>query len=153
MFRLAAQVSTVHVPYKGLAPAVTDLLAGHVDFMIDNLGNSLAHVRNGRLKALGVASEVRIAELPDVETIAETYPAVISTSWFGIVAPPQTPLAIASRFSQAIAGALRQPEVVTRLRAMGFAPIGDSPEDFATHLKQEFTRWGIVVSKAGIKPE
>ena len=123
MFRLAAQINVIHVPYKGLAPAVTDLLAGHVDFMIDNLGNALPHIRSGRLKALGIASGSRIAELPDVETIAQTFPTVISTSWFGIVAPPKTPLPIADRLSKAIAETLKQPAIVAKLRKIGRAHV------------------------------
>src|SRR6185369_4293746 len=91
MLKAAAHIQATHVPYKGLAPAITDLLAGHVDFMFDNLGNSLALIKEGRLKALGVAGSARISELPDVPAITETYPAVRSSSWFGLVAPPKTP--------------------------------------------------------------
>jgi tripartite-type tricarboxylate transporter receptor subunit TctC len=153
MFRLAAQIRVIHVPYKGLAPAVTDLLAGHVDFMVDNLGNSFAHIKSGRLKALGIASDERFAELPDIETIAETYPVVVSTSWFGIVAPPKTPLPIADRLSRAIANALRQPDVIARLKAMAFTPAGHSPAEMAKFLQQERARWGSVISASGTKPE
>jgi tripartite-type tricarboxylate transporter receptor subunit TctC len=153
MFRLAAQIQVIHVPYKGLAPAVADLLAGHVDFMVDNLGNSLAHIKGGRLKALGIASEQRFAELPHVATIAETYPQVISTSWFGVVAPPKTPSPTADRLSKAIADALRQPDVVARLKAMAFVSAAHTPGEMAKFLRQERTRWGSVISASGAKPE
>src|SRR5262249_36779162 len=83
-----AGIKLTHVPYKGAAPALTDLVAGHIEMMFDNLGNPLQHIRDGRLRAIAVASEARIAELPDVPTIAETFPAFVSTSWFAIVAPP-----------------------------------------------------------------
>jgi tripartite-type tricarboxylate transporter receptor subunit TctC len=153
MFRLAAQIHAIHVPYKGLAPAVADLLAGHVDFMVDNLGNSLAHIKGGRLRALGIASEQRFAELPNVETIAETYPTVISTSWFGIVAPPKTPSPIADRLSRAIADALRHSDVTARLRAMAFTSAGHSPAEMAKFLEQERARWGSVIAASGTKPK
>ncbi|MPZ34663.1 MAG: hypothetical protein GEV13_27370 [Rhodospirillales bacterium] len=151
--KLAAQIQTVHVPYKGLAPAVTDLLAGHVDFMFDNLGNSLAHIREGRLKALGVASEARFSALPDVPTIAESYPSVIATSWFGLVAPPNTPPPIALHLSRTIAEILKLPDVTAKLQAMSFTPVGSSPEETARFLKQESERWATVISAAGIKAE
>jgi tripartite-type tricarboxylate transporter receptor subunit TctC len=153
MFKLAAQIRTTHVPYKGLAPALTDLLAGHVDFMFDNLGNSLAHIKAGRLKAFGIASETRFAELPNVPTIAETFPAVISTSWFGVVAPPNTPGTIAERLSREIAQALKTPDIMTKLQAMSFTPAGMSPAETAQFLKQESDRWSSIILQAGIKAE
>jgi len=153
MFKLAAQLQTLHVPYKGLAPAVTDLLAGHVDFMFDNLGNSFGHIREGRLKALGIASEARFSTLPDLPTIAESYPSVIATSWFGVVAPPNTPLPIAAHLSRTITEILKLPDVTAKLQAMSFAAVGSGPEETAKFLKLESERWASVISAAGIKPE
>jgi tripartite-type tricarboxylate transporter receptor subunit TctC len=153
MLKSAAHIQTTHVPYKGLAPAVRDLLAGHVDFMFDNIGNSLPHIRAGRVKIFGVASEHRIPELPDVPTIAETYPDVHTLSWFGVVAPPNTPPQIADRLAQAIDHALREPDVAARLRALSLTPVGSSPDDMARLLHQERARWASVVAAAGIKPQ
>ena len=153
MFKAATHIQTSHVPYKGLAPAVTDLLAGHVDFMFDNLGNTFAHIKAGRLKALGIASDARLSELPNVPTIAESYPSVSSTSWFGVVAPPNTPPEIADRLSRVISEALKLPEVTAKLRAMSFTSVGSSPAEVATFLKQELERWRSVILAAGIKPE
>ena len=153
MLKAAARIQTTHVPYKGLAPAVTDLLAGHVDVMFDNLGNSFAHIRDGRVKALGVASRMRFPELPQVPAIAEIYPDVVSTSWFGVVAPPKTPPAIAATLSQAIAEILKMPDVAARLRAMSFTPVGSSPAEMAAFLNEERARWRSVVAAAGIRPE
>jgi tripartite-type tricarboxylate transporter receptor subunit TctC len=153
MFKAATHIQTTHVPYKGLAPAVTDLLAGHVDFMFDNLGNSFAHIKAKRLKALGIASDARLSELPNVPTIAESYPSVSSTSWFGVVAPPNTPPEIADRLSRVISEALKLPEVTAKLRAMSFTSVGSSPAEVATFLKQESERWRSVILAAGIKPE
>ena len=153
MLKSAAHIQTTHVPYKGLAPAVRDLLAGHVDFMFDNIGNSLPHIRAGRVKIFGVASEHRIPELPDVPTIAETYPDVHTLSWFGVVAPPNTPPHIADRLAQAIDDALREPDVAARLRALSLTSVGGSPHNMARLLQQERARWASVVAAAGIKPQ
>jgi tripartite-type tricarboxylate transporter receptor subunit TctC len=153
MLKAAAQIETTHVPYKGLAPALTDLLAGHVDVMFDNLGNSIGYIRSGRLKALGIADDARIPELPDVTPITVTYPGVHSTSWFGVVAPQGTPPQIAQRLSSAIADVLHTPEVVEKLHAMSFVPVGNSPANMAEFLAEETHRWRAVISAVGIKPE
>jgi tripartite-type tricarboxylate transporter receptor subunit TctC len=153
MLKSAARIQATHVPYKGLAPAVTDLLAGHVDFMFDNIGNSLGHIRAGRVKTFGVASEQRIAELPDVPTIAETYPGVRTSSWFGVVAPPKTSPQIAERLAHAIGDVLKEPAVVARLRSLSLKPIGSSPADMARLLQEDRAHWGSVIVAAGIKPE
>jgi len=153
MLKAAARIETTHVPYKGLAPALADLLAGRVDVMFDNLGNSIAYIRDGRLKALGIADETRIAELPDVPPIAATYPGVHATSWFGVVAPPRTPPEIANRLSAAIAEALHMPDVVEKLHAMSFTPVGNSPAKMAKLLAEESARWRAVIATVGLKPE
>jgi tripartite-type tricarboxylate transporter receptor subunit TctC len=153
MLNALAGISTTHVPYRGLGPAVTDLLAGHVDMMFDNLGNSLPHIRDGKLRALGVAGETRIAELPGVLAIAETYPGFLSTSWLAAVAPPRTPQGIAVRLSQAFAEALRLPDVVARLRELSITPVGSSPAEAAAFVKQEAERWRQAIGSANIRPE
>lgn len=153
MLKAAAHIQTTHVPYKGLAPAVTDLLAGRVDFMFDNLANSLAHIREGRLKALAIADRARIAQLPEVPAIAEIYPSVESTSWLGVVAPPKTPPAIAATLARSIGEILATPEVSAKLRALSFTPVGDSPAAMTAFLKDETERWRSVLAAAGIKPE
>ena len=142
-----------YVPYRGSAPAVTDLIAGHVNLMFDNLANSLAHIRAGRLRALAVANEKRLPDFPDLPTMAETFPGFVATSWFGILAPPKTPPAIADKLQQAIAEVLRMPDVEQRLRDLGAAPGGNSPAAMAAFLKQETERWGKVIAAANIKIE
>ncbi|HEU5273026.1 MAG TPA: tripartite tricarboxylate transporter substrate-binding protein [Xanthobacteraceae bacterium] len=153
MLKAAAKIETTHVPYKGLAPALADLLAGRVDVMFDNLGNSIAYIREGRLKALGIADDARIPELPGVPPIAATFPTVHSTSWFGVVAPPRTPSAIANRLSTAIAQVLHMPDVVEKLHAMSFTPVGSSPGQMTKFMAEETARWRVVVTTVGIKPE
>jgi tripartite-type tricarboxylate transporter receptor subunit TctC len=153
MLKAAAKIETTHVPYKGLAPALADLLTGRVDVMFDNLGNSIAYIRGGRLKALGIADDARISELPGVPPIAVTFPTVHSTSWFGVVAPPRTPAPIANRLSTAIAEVLHMPDMVEKLHAMSFTPVGSSPAQMAKFLTEEMARWRVVVTTVGIKPE
>jgi tripartite-type tricarboxylate transporter receptor subunit TctC len=153
MLKAAAQIELTHVPYKGLAPALADLLAGHIDVMFDNLGNSLGYIRDGRLNALGIADNARIPELPDVPPIAATYPKVHSTGWWGVVAPPKTAPTIANRLSKEIADLLHTPDVIKRLNTMSFTPVGNSPSQMAQFLAEESERWRAVIAATGIKAE
>ena len=151
--KMLGGVQMTHVPYRGAAPAMTDLLAGHVELMVDNAGNVLHHIRGGRLRALAIGAPPRIAELPDVPALSEIYPSFAAASWFGIVAPPKTPPAIAARLSQAIHETLRMPDIVNRLRALGAHPVGSSPDETAAFLRQETERWRNVIVDAGIRLE
>jgi len=153
MLATAAGVRLVHVPYQGLAPAMTDLLAGHVDLMFDNLGNTLPHIRDGRLRVLATSSERRIPEFPDVPAVAEMYSGVVYTSWFAVVAPPKIPSEIVTRVSAAIAEVLRMPDVVTRLQTMSTTPGGQSPAESARLFAEERERWRKVIALAGIKAQ
>lgn len=153
MLQIDADIRFTHVPYKGMPPAETDLIAGHVDLMFDNLSNVLPHIKDGRMKALGVASDARIPELPDVPAIAETYPGFYSTSWFAIVAPPGTPPALADNLWKAIKAVLREPDVAARYRAMSSTPVASSPAETAAFLKKESEGWRQVIATAGIKAE
>jgi tripartite-type tricarboxylate transporter receptor subunit TctC len=153
MLTSAAGVSATHVPYRGVVLAMTDLLAGHVDMMFDNLANALPHIREGRLKALGVTTRTRIPELPDVAAIAETYPDVLYTSWFGMVAPPKTPPEIAGRLAAAVAEALRAPDVVKRFEALSATPGRMSPAETAAFLAHESERWRKLIVANGLRPQ
>jgi len=150
---MAGGLSITHVPYKGTAPALADLLAGQVDMMVDNLGVSLPHVKSGKLRALAVASSRRFRSLPDVPALAETLPGFESVAWFGIVGPPRTPAAIAEKVAAGVAEALRNPEVLRRLTAFSADPMGLSPAETAAFMKQETERWGAVIRTAGVKLE
>jgi tripartite-type tricarboxylate transporter receptor subunit TctC len=151
--KILSATKMTYVPYKGSAPAVADLVAGHVDLMFDNFGNSLQHIRAGRLRALAIANEQRLAEFPDLPIMAETYPGFVATSWFALLAPPKTPAAIVDRLWQAATEALRMPDVEARLRGIGAAPGGSTPAATAAFLRQETERWGKVIAQANIKPE
>jgi tripartite-type tricarboxylate transporter receptor subunit TctC len=151
--KILAGLRITHVPYRGSAPALTDLIAGHVDLMIDNLGNSAQHIADGKLRALAVASEARTAELPEVPTIADTFPGFVASSWFAMVAPPKTPPAIADKLSQAIAEALHAPDTVKRLRDLGATPVGGSPAETAAFIRAEAERWRRVIVEAEVRPD
>ena len=151
MLKLASGVEMTHVPYAGLAPAITDLLAGHTDAMTANLDSVLAHVQAGKLKGLAVTSEKRAPELPELPAIAETYPEVVSTSWFAVVAPPKTPPAVAGKLSRYFAEILREPEVEKKWREMSLTPVGGTPEEVGAFLKDEAARWRKVIASGGIK--
>ncbi len=154
MFKsMAGKLQITHIPYKGTAPALTDLLGGQVDIMFDNLGVSLQHVKSGKLKALAVCSEKRIAALPDVPALSELLPGFVAIAWFGVVAPPKTPAPIAEKLSAAIAEALKLPDVLRRLGELSAEPLGYSPAQMAAFMKLDATRWLEVIRSAGVKTE
>ena len=150
---MAGALQITHVPYKGTAPALADLLAGQVDMMFDNLGVSLPHVKSGKLRALGVASTRRFRSLPDVPALAETLPGFESVAWFGIVGPPRTPSAIAEKVAAGVAETLRNPDVLRRLSDLSADPLGMTPAETAAFMKAETERWGAVIRSAGVKLE
>jgi tripartite-type tricarboxylate transporter receptor subunit TctC len=150
---MAGGLQITHIPYKGTAPALTDLLAGQVDMMCDNLGVSLPHVRSGRLRALAVASKQRFAGLPNVPALAETLPGFESAAWFGIVAPPRTPNPVVERVATGVQEALKLPDVQKRLADLSAEPMGLGPSETAAFMRQEVERWGAVIRTAGVKLE
>lgn len=148
----AGGLKITHVPYKGTGPALAALLAGEVELMFDNLGTSLQHVRAGRLKALAVCGERRVASLPEVPAMAEIYPGFVSIAWFGVLAPPKTPHAIAEKLSAAILEALKTPDVRKRLAELSAEPIGATPAEMAKLMKEDAGRWQEAIRIAGLRP-
>jgi tripartite-type tricarboxylate transporter receptor subunit TctC len=151
LFQMMADVKFQHVPYRGSAPALTDLVAGSVDLMFDNLGVSLPLVRGGQLKLLGVATPKRMASLPDVPTIAETLPGFESAAWFAIVAPPKTPQVVVDKINADVNEALRQSDIVQRLTQLSAEPIGGTPQATAAYMREEIERWHKVIKAANVK--
>ena len=141
MLAIAADIHLVHVPYKGLGPAEADLLAGHIDVMFDNQGSAMPYIKSGKYKALGVASKSRIAELPDIPTIADSFPDFIFAEWFAFVAPPKTSPEIATKLSQAVAEIVKLPDVAQRFHDVSITPVGSSPAETAALVKQQSERW------------
>ncbi len=151
MFQMMAGVKFQHVPYRGSAPALTDLVAGSVDLMFDNLGVSLPLVKGGKLKLLAVATPKRMASLPDVPTIAQTLPGFESAAWFAIVAPPKTPQTVVDKINADVNEALRQPDVIQRLAQLSAEPIGGTPQATAAYMRDEVERWHKVIKAANVK--
>jgi tripartite-type tricarboxylate transporter receptor subunit TctC len=154
MLMHAADVKIAHVPYRGAAPAVTDLIAGQIDGVVDNPPTVLAHIESGKLRPLAVAAKERIALLPDVPTAAEQGVANYeASSWFGIAAPASTPQSIIERLHQSIAAAVRTPAMQERFSKSGARLIGDSPQDFGARIRAERVTWGEIIKAANIAPQ
>jgi tripartite-type tricarboxylate transporter receptor subunit TctC len=154
LLKSMAGIDMVHIPYKGTAPGVVDLLAGQVKVMAPNLLTALPHIKSGKLRALAVTSSKRSQALPEVPTVAEAgLPGYDSTQWYGVLAPAGTPREIVTRLHDAIARALRDAEVGKRLAADGAEAVGSSPEEFAAFIKSESEKWARVATAAGIKAE
>ena len=153
LFRSRFGLDLVHVPYKGTAPAVTDLIGGQVSMTIDGLTVQLPHIRAGKLKALAAASAKRIATLPDVPTFAELgYPELQVSLWYSLFAPAGTPRPIIAALNAEVAKMLTVPEVRQRLAELAVEPgDGGSPEQFGAYVQSEIRRWGQVVQQVGVK--
>ena len=152
LFKVMAGVQMTHVPYKGSAPAIADLLGGQVQLMFDNLPSALPQIRAGKLRALAVTSSQRAAALPDVPTIAESgLPGYEASSWFGLLAPAGTPADIVAKINGEVARWLASPEAKEKLLAQGANAAGGTPEDFVRHIAAETAKWQKVVKESGAK--
>ncbi|MEP9375347.1 tripartite tricarboxylate transporter substrate binding protein [Aquabacter sp. CN5-332] len=148
------QIDIVHVPYRGAAPAVTDLLGGQVNLMFMDIAVLLPHVQAGRMRALAIGSAARSPSLPDLPTTAELgLPLVVADNWYGVIAPKATPQPIVDKLHAALVEALRMPDVKEKLALQGAVPGGNSPEEFAAYISSEVDKWAKVVKAANIKPE
>ena len=152
LFKTLTGVQMTHVPYKGSAPALTDLMGGQVQLMFDNLPSSLGFIKAGKLRALAVTSSARAAALPDVPALAEAgVPGFEASSWFGILAPAGTPRDIILRINGEVAKWLASPEAREKLAGQGAIAAGGTPEDFARHINAEMAKWAKVVKESGAK--
>lgn len=153
LFMMMTGVRMVHVPYKGVGPALSDLIGGQLDLMYPAIASAHPYVQAGRLRALGVTSPKRHPSLPDVPAIAETIPNYSSRSWIGVMVPAGTPREIVNRINAVVVKVVNTPEVRQGLIAQGTDPETNTPEEFAKYIKEEVARAARVVKAAGIKPE
>jgi tripartite-type tricarboxylate transporter receptor subunit TctC len=154
MLMHAANVKITHVIYRGAAPAVTDLIAGQIDGVVDNPPTVLRHIESGRLRALAVAAKTRMPQLPNLPTAAEAGVANYeASSWFGIVAPAGTPPAIIARLHKEIVAALHTPAMRERFAKSGARLIGNSPDEFAAQIRADRVKWGEIIRAANIKAQ
>lgn len=154
MFKMQSKIQMLHIPYKGSAPAVTDLLGGQVDSMFDNAPSAMPHIQSGKLRAVGITSAQRSPLLPEVPTLAESgYPNFDVQSWFALAAPAATPKPIIEKLNAALNKALTAPDVRQRLQELGAAPEPGSPEKMRDFATAEVKRWREVVKASGAKAE
>jgi len=146
-------VNMVHVPYRGLAPALTDLLGGQVQVAFGSVPSSIEHIRTGKLRALAVTTAMRAEALPDIPTFAEFVPGYEASFWYGVGAPKATPAEIVAKLNTEINAGLADPKINARIADFGATVLGGSPAEFGKLIADETEKWTKVVKFAGIKPE
>ena len=154
LFKTEAKIDIVHVPYKGAAPALQDVIAGHVQMMFATASSVVPHIKDGKVRALAVASLKRSAVLPDIPTIDELgIKNFDATTWHGLVAPARTPQEVIATLNRALGAALADPAVKTSLADLGVDLIGGTPEEFAAYIKSEVPKWTAIIKASGAKVE
>ena len=154
LFKQTVGVDMVHVPYKGTAPALQDLIGGQIQILVDTPSSLMPHVKGGKIKALGMFSAKRLPAYPEVPTIAEAGgPALESSTWVMFLAPAGTSREIVQRMSNEVSKAVQSPEIKGKFEQLGIEPVGNGPDDAARFLNDEITKWSKVISTAGVKPE
>ena len=154
LFKLLTGVNIVHIPYKGSAPALNDLVAGQVSVMWDNLPASMPFIKAGRLRAIAITTANRYPGLPDLPTVAESgVPGYEASAWFGIVAPAAMPREAIARLNAEVNRAINLPDMKERFVQQGATPAPGTPEDFSTWIREEIAKWGKVVKASGAKVE
>jgi tripartite-type tricarboxylate transporter receptor subunit TctC len=151
LFNSMANVSAVHVPYKGSSPSVTDLVSGHVAYTIETVPGVISFVKSGRLRALAVSTAKRSSAMPELATIADDLPGYEMSGWIGFMAPAGMPREISGRLSREVRKILENPEIKERFLALGLEPAGNTPEEYAEFLKRQNDRYASIVKQAGLK--
>ena len=152
LLKLMSGANIRDIPFRqGTGPAMIDVLGGRIDAMFVNVSEGMPHIKSGRVRALGVGTEKRIAQLPDVPAIAEQYPGFYSTTWYAMVAPPRTPEDVAGKISKAVVGTLKEPDVAAKLQEQSMVVVAAPQAETAAFIKQEVERWRGVIKAAGIK--
>ena len=151
MFASTAGIKMTHIPYKGSAPSVNDLIAGQVQLTFEAVAIGLPHIKSGKLRAVATTGLQRLDVLPDVPTVAETIAGFNVTNWFGMAVPAKTSSERIARLNQSVVKALQDPDVKKTLASLGVNPVGDSPTEFGAYIQSEFVRWQKVINDANIK--
>jgi len=152
LLNMTAGTRLLHVPYKGIGPAITDVLGGQIMLMVSSPLSSQPYVKSGRLRGLAVTSRTRTTVMPEIATMIESgFKDFESASWFGILAPAGTPTAIVTRLNSEIGTLLRRPEVRERIARTGSDPVGNSPDEFGDYIKSEIAKWAKVIKAANIR--
>jgi tripartite-type tricarboxylate transporter receptor subunit TctC len=150
-FNMLGGVSTIHVPYKGSAPVVTDMLGGQISLTFLNVAGVMPQIKAGQLRPLAVTTLKRSAVLPDLPTMNEILPGFEVNSWYGMMAPAGTPKEIVNLLQREVAKALKQPDIVERLSQLGLDGVGSTPEEHAAQIKSDLVRWAKIVKAANLK--
>jgi tripartite-type tricarboxylate transporter receptor subunit TctC len=153
LFKLMTGVNLTHVPYRGSAPALTDMIGGQVQVMFDNMPSSIEHIRAGKLRALAVTTSVRSDALPDVPVLADTVPGYEASAWFGVGVPKGTPSAVIEKLNREVNLALADPKIKAKLADLGGIIMAGTPADFGKVVADETEKWGKVVRAAGVSIE
>jgi tripartite-type tricarboxylate transporter receptor subunit TctC len=153
LFKMMTGINMLHVPYRGAAPALTDLMGGQVQVIFDNLPSSIEYIRAGKLRALGVTTTTRSDALPNVPTVAETVPGYEASAWFGLGAPKGTPAEIIDKLNAAVNAGLADPRLKARLADLGGAPMIGTPADFGKVIAEETEKWAKVVKFSGARAD
>jgi tripartite-type tricarboxylate transporter receptor subunit TctC len=153
LFRIATRTDIVHVPYKSIAVAVTDVIGGQIPAAFPTIPGAVPHVKSGRLRALALTSVKRSGMLPDVPTFEESGIAIVVTNWFGVFGPARLPRGIVSRLHRSVLDSVQSGDGRAKLLALSLDIAATTPQEFEAHLKSELEKWGKVVKAAGIKPE
>ena len=153
LFKMMAGVNLVHVPYRGQAPALTDLMGGHVQVFFATSPGTTDYIKTGKLRALAVTTAARVAELPEVPTVGDFVPGYEASQWYGIGVPRNTPAEIVEKLNREINAAIADPGMRSRFAAIGGEPLPGSPAEFGKLIAEETEKWAKVVRTAGIKPE
>jgi len=153
LFKMMAGVNLIHVPYRGSAPALTDMISGQVHVMFDILTSSIGYIRSGALRALAVTTATRAEALPELPTVGDFLPGYEASAWYGVAAPKNTPSEIIEKLNNEINAGLADPGVKARLTELGGTVTPGSPADFGRLLADEVEKWGKVVRFSGAKPE
>jgi tripartite-type tricarboxylate transporter receptor subunit TctC len=153
LLNMLAGINTLHIPYKGSTPILTDLMGGRVDMAFIGISGSIQQAKAGQVRAIAISTLKRSPNFPDIPAVSETVPGFELNSWYGMLAPAGTPKAIVNRLQQEVASAVKKPDVIEWMKQNGLDPVGSTPEDTAAHIRAELVKWAKIVKDAKVKTE